>query len=261
MTIDFHTHGKLAKKLPFSTDYTKHLFQQAKASGLDALCLTEHFNTIGFDQIYAYIAQNYEQIQDCFMVEGVKVFPGMEVDIAEGGHILVLGQLESILAMNKALEPYKQKDNFLSFSALIELSSKYKVILGAAHVFREGGHIAEQPIELLKQLSFVDLNGKDYATKREAAKQEVTEFSEKLNLPIVGGSDTHQYFQYGCIWNVFEKECITINELEQAINNGEYEIEISASIEFKVETATILKRALKTIYDLNGDYIAVLTEK
>ena len=38
--IDFHTHGKLAKKLPFSPDYTDWLFREARRAGLDALCLT-----------------------------------------------------------------------------------------------------------------------------------------------------------------------------------------------------------------------------
>ena len=53
--IDFHTHGKLAKKLPFSADYTDWLFREARRAGLDALCLTEHFNTLGFDEVYRYI--------------------------------------------------------------------------------------------------------------------------------------------------------------------------------------------------------------
>ena len=52
MYMDFHTHGKLAKRLPFSTVYTDWLFGEAKGAGLDALCLTEHFNTLGFDQVY-----------------------------------------------------------------------------------------------------------------------------------------------------------------------------------------------------------------
>ena len=30
MYLDFHTHGKLAKKLPFSTVYTDWLFGEAK---------------------------------------------------------------------------------------------------------------------------------------------------------------------------------------------------------------------------------------
>ena len=45
MYIDFHTHGKLAKKLPFSKEYTDWLLREAKEAGLDAICLTEHFNT------------------------------------------------------------------------------------------------------------------------------------------------------------------------------------------------------------------------
>ena len=57
MRIDFHTHGKLAKKLPFSKEYTDWLFREAKRAGLDALCLTEHFNTLGFQDIYQYLSQ------------------------------------------------------------------------------------------------------------------------------------------------------------------------------------------------------------
>ena len=55
MKLDFHTHGKLAKRLPFSTQYTDWLFGEAKAAGLDALCLTEHFNTLQFDELYGYL--------------------------------------------------------------------------------------------------------------------------------------------------------------------------------------------------------------
>ena len=51
----FYTHGKLTKKMPFSVAYTNWLFQQAKQAGLDAICLTEHFNTLGFNELYSYI--------------------------------------------------------------------------------------------------------------------------------------------------------------------------------------------------------------
>ena len=40
LLFDFHTHGKLAKKLPFSTAYTDWLFGEARRAGLDGLCLT-----------------------------------------------------------------------------------------------------------------------------------------------------------------------------------------------------------------------------
>lgn len=59
MNIDFHTHGKLAKYLAFSPAYTDWLFGEAASAGLDAICLTEHFNTLGFDQVYADIAARF----------------------------------------------------------------------------------------------------------------------------------------------------------------------------------------------------------
>ena len=49
MYMDFHTHGKLAKYLPFSTEYTDWLLREARRAGLDAICLTEHFNTQQFE--------------------------------------------------------------------------------------------------------------------------------------------------------------------------------------------------------------------
>ena len=69
MRLDFHTHGKLAKKLPFSTVYTDWLFGEARRAGLDALCLTEHFNTLQFADVYGYIASVSRRIGDTLELE------------------------------------------------------------------------------------------------------------------------------------------------------------------------------------------------
>ena len=37
----------------------------------------------------------------------------------------------------------------------------------------------------------------------------------KLDRPLVAGSDTHQSFQYGCVYNVFEHEVDTVEELRR----------------------------------------------
>ena len=95
MKLDFHTHGKLAKRLPFSTAYTDWLFGEAKKAGLDAICLTEHFNTWQFDELYGYLLHTCHREGDrLLLANGLTVFPGMETDIAEGGHILSLGNVE-----------------------------------------------------------------------------------------------------------------------------------------------------------------------
>ena len=113
MYIDFHTHGKLAKKLPFSKIYTNWLLEEAKNGGLDAICVTEHFNTLQFDEMYQYIVDSCKRDGDSLLASnGLRIFAGMETDIAEGGHVLCIGKPEEILELNHKLEPYKEKKIF-----------------------------------------------------------------------------------------------------------------------------------------------------
>lgn len=259
MKLDMHTHGKLAKKLPFSPEYTDWLFREANEAGLDALCLTEHFNTLGFAEVYQYISENYEEERDTFLTrEGLRIFPGMEVDIAEGGHTLVIGNMHVILEMNRRLSPYKEKGKFLPFAKWAEIVKEYPVLFGAAHPYREGGHIPELTESELKQFDFLDLNGKDLAADYEGMSLRMKELSKALQKPLTAGSDTHQAFQYGCVYNVFDQTVRTVEGLASQIQAGHYRIETSDTLEFQVETAGTLKRSLKAIHALGGDYLEVL---
>lgn len=262
MYIDFHTHGKLAKKLPFSTVYTDWLFDEAKKAGLDALCLTEHFNTLQFDELYEYLQKKCIRDGDTLVTRaGLRIFAGMETDIREGGHILSLGTPEEIMALNRRLEPYKEKGSFLPFEKLRDLFDEYGVLVGAAHPFREGGTIPFLPDEQLRRLDFVDFNGKDVAKDREGTRQQTYALATRLQIPVVGGSDTHQAVQYGCIRTGFSKDIRTIKELSMEMKDGNYTIEISDHAAFQVKTAGILKKALKEIHAEGGDYVSVLLEE
>ena len=262
MRLDFHTHGKLAKKLPFSTAYTDWLFGEARQAGLDALCLTEHFNTLQFADVYGYIASVSRRIGDTLELEnGLRVFPGMETDVAEGGHILSIGPLEAILELNRRLEPHKEKGDFLPFSRLMELFGQYPVLVGCGHPFRAGGHVPELPEEQLHRLKFLDLNGKDLALDRERTERLTHDLGKKLGIPVVSGSDTHQAVQYGCISTVLEQDCTTFDEIFSQVRAGAYRIEVAQQAAFQVQTASLLKRALKEIHALGGDYVSILTAK
>lgn len=259
MRIDFHTHGKLAKKLPFSKEYTDWLFREAKRAGLDALCLTEHFNTLGFQDIYQYLSQKCEWEGDSLVTEdGFRIFPGMETDISEGGHVLTIGPLDCIREMNRRLEQHKEKGTFLSFRKLSDMAAEYPVIIGAGHPYRAGGQIPELSEELLERFDFLDVNGKDLAKDREGTWNRMRMMSQRTGRPLVAGSDTHQSFQYGCVCNVFEHTVSTVKGIAEEIAGGRYQIEMSGVLDFKVETAGILKRALKEIDALGGDYVSVL---
>ena len=166
--------------------------------------------------------------------------------------------MECILEMNRRLEPHKEKGSFLPFEKLAGLVSEYPVIFGAGHPYREGGHIPELPQEMLEKFFFLDVNGKDLARDRDGTWEKMRALSRELNRPLVAGSDTHQSFQYGCVWNEFERTVSTVDGLAGEITKGAYEIRMSESLTFKVESAGILKRALKEIDALGGDYVSVL---
>ena len=261
MYLDFHTHGKLAKKLPFSTAYTDWLFGEAKGAGLDALCLTEHFNTLQFDELYGYLMKTCDREGDTLVTkDGLRIFAGMETDIREGGHILCLGAPEEILELNRRLEPHKICGSFLPFQNLMDLFDQYSVIVGGGHPFREGSHIPELPEEQLRRFDFLDLNGKDIAADREETERKTYELARRLRIPVVAGSDTHQAVQYGCIRTRFEKEFGTVEEMRAEMKKGGYEIVVSDYASFQVRTAGLLKRALKEIHAIGGDYVHVLLQ-
>ena len=262
MRLDFHTHGKLAKKLPFSTTYTDWLFGEARRAGLDALCLTEHFNTLQFADVYGYIASVSRRTGDTLELEnGLKIFPGMETDVAEGGHILSIGPLEAILELNRRLEKHKEKGSFLPFEGLMDLFGDYPVVVGCGHPFRAGGHVPELPEEQLRRLQFLDLNGKDLALDRERTERLTYALGRELDIPVVSGSDTHQAVQYGCVTTVFERDVDTVPALYGEMTAGRYAIDLSDTATFQVRTACLLKRSLKEIHALGGDYVAILTRE
>ena len=191
MRLDVHTHGKLAKKLPFSTTYTDWLFGEARRAGLDALCLTEHFNTLQFGDLYRYLTAVSRRVGDCLeLANGLRIFPGMETDVAEGGHILSIGPLEAILELNRRLEPHKEKETFLPLADLLDLLEQYPVLVGCAHPFRAPGRVPEQPMEQLRRFHFLDLNGKDMAQDRARTQRLTQALGKQLAIPVVAGSDT-----------------------------------------------------------------------
>jgi len=246
MKIDFHTHGKISKKVSFSLDYFMEMVNSARDNGVDAFALTEHFNTHQFSDVYDTLDKEFSYVDDYYEIDGVKVFPGMEVDIKETGHILFVGRREDIRGLHMKLTPYLAKDHFIPFHLLLEEASEFNFIKIGAHPFRDSTPLHHKDSELLSKLDAFDLNGKDLCKQGiSVAKEKVFPFAEELGLPVVGGSDTHQAMQYGSIVNELEEECRTIGDIQQVIAEGRYKIDISPDLYTKVETAQRIKKLLK----------------
>lgn len=246
MKIDFHTHGKLAKKVEFSLEYFIEMVNAAKENGLDGFALTEHFNTHRFSDVYDTLDKEFPYTNHYYLVNGIKVFPGMEVDIQETGHILMIGSREDIRALRSKLDNYTENNYFIPFRELLEEANQYNLLKIGAHPYRESTPLHHVDHNLLKQLDAFDLNGKDlYKQGVSANSEKVYMLAKQLGLPVVGGSDTHQSLQYGSIVNILESECSNIDEIKELIAGDRYQITISPDLHSKVEAANNMKKHLK----------------
>ena len=121
MKIDFHTHGKLAKKLPFQKNI------RTGSSGRHRIRIGRTLPDRAFQHaglsggVPIYIWPVYKRRRFSCDRERIPHLSGMETDIAEGGHTLIIGPMECILEMNQRLEPNKEKGKFLTFEKLAEL--------------------------------------------------------------------------------------------------------------------------------------------
>lgn len=248
MKIDFHTHVKISKKSEFAPDYFKTMMKEAKDAGLHAIALTEHFNTQNFMDVYNYLDRHYEYIEDYYQAEGVKVFPGMEVDVEGVGHILIISNRDSIFQMFNMLETHLEEANFISLAQLIDLADSYDAMKIGGHPFRPSTPLTQHDPGTLKRLDALDLNGKDlYSLGVEENSESVYWLADKLGIPVVGGSDTHQFLQYGSVMNQLESDCSTISDLKTAIQNRQYSVRISPDLHLRVRSATFAKKLLKQL--------------
>ncbi|WP_406945335.1 PHP domain-containing protein [Halobacillus sp. SY10] len=247
MNIDFHTHGNLSKKIPVTVEEFIEKMEEAKQNGLTAIALTEHFNAMNFFELYEMLDRHFEYRKNYYMVNGVKVFPGIEIDVKEIGHFLVVGDREDIKAIRRKLSDHLEEADFLPVRELIDLLHPYDVLKIGAHPFRESTPWTHHEEDVLTQFDAFDINGKDLHKYGLAMKQRVEELAEQFGTSAVGGSDTHQLLQYGSVVNEFP-DCETIQDLKGVIRRGDYAVFISPAIDTKVKAAKMVKNLLKKEY-------------
>ncbi|QHW31864.1 PHP domain-containing protein [Paenibacillus rhizovicinus] len=246
MKIDFHIHVKLSKKTNFEQEHFGSMINEARAQGLDAITLTEHFNTHRFEEVYGSLDRLYPCNNHYYNADGFKIFTGMEVDVAEGGHILVSGPKDKLLEIRNALDRHTTTETFIGLEALFELCEPRGMMVIGGHPFRESNHLYHIDRALLRRFDAFDLNGKDLheiGIQENIAK--VLPLGAELGVPVVAGSDAHQMFQVGCVHNEFVGNFETIAELKTAIRSGAYKRVISPSLHLQVRAANLVKKLLK----------------
>lgn len=246
MNLDFHVHGLLTKKSRFDEDLFLQGIENAKEQGLDGYILCEHFNATYIDEIHDYLKKNYEYIGDKYIIENFSVFIGMEIDIKNGGHVILSGNRDKISELKIELEPYKVKPDFIEFEKLLDLGDQYGCLMVGSHPYRSSHKLYLQQEELISRLDGLDLNATDIHSRGLIiVQEEVRSLSNKLNVPYVTGSDSHFPIQLGSVKTKFKKNFFTVKEIKDEIESGNYEIEISKSLDLRVFAAKTTKKYLK----------------
>ncbi|MEA4848502.1 MAG: PHP domain-containing protein [Clostridiaceae bacterium] len=243
MDIDLHCHAKLSKKSKFSIKHFTSLQQTAIRNGLQAIALTEHFNTWGFEEVYEALECRYTYRDDYYDVDGLMVFCGMEVDVREGGHILVIGKRDDVLNLQKTLLPFMTKDKYPPMDYLLEEAEKREMLKIGAHPYRDDHSLGRLDVNLLKRLDFLELNGKDFKKGDSVIK-----LADSVDLSVVAGSDTHHWLQVGCVKNRLAEYCYTVSQLKRCLKEGRYYTVISPWIGLRLTSAGIVKKMLKKIH-------------
>lgn len=246
MNLDFHVHGLLTKKSDFNEDLLLKGIENAKEQGLDGFILCEHFNAKDIFSIYEYLENNYEYIGDKYIINGFSVFLGMEVDIKNGGHVIISGNRDNIIKVRKVLDEYTKKTSFIPFEDLLDLGEKYNCLMIGGHPYRESHQLHLQPKHLISKLHGLDLNATDiFENGLKETREEVERLSQKVQVPIVTGSDSHFPMQLGSVKTIFNRDFSTVEEIINEIKNRNYSIEISDTLELKVYSSKITKKYLK----------------
>lgn len=242
MNIDFHVHGLISKRNSFNKSLFLQEIEYAKEDNIDGIVLCEHFQAIAFKDIYRYLDENYTY-NGKYLVNGVSVFPAMEVSIKDKGHVVLVSGREEILQLNHLLEENMNKSNFIDFKDLLDLADEYNCIKVGAHPFRKGQQLCKKEYELLERLDCIELNAKDiYKYEYKVIKNKLNTLSKEINKIIIGGSDSHTPLQIGAIKTILNGENLGLLEIKQRLLQGNVNIEISNSLDFKVYTSKVLKR-------------------
>ncbi|MEG2017117.1 MAG: PHP-associated domain-containing protein [Clostridium sp.] len=248
MNLDFHVHGLLSRKSSFNEEFFLLGIENAKEQGLDGFILCDHFNAENIDQMYKYLEENYEYSGDRYSVNGFYVFLGIEVNIKNGGHVIVAGNREDINSIRGVLIQYCAKSNFIPLKQLLDLAERHKCLTIGCHPYRGSHKLCLQDKDELKRLDALDLNAKDIFNRGQSqVEAEVSSLAEELEIPFVTGSDSHFPMQLGSVKSIFSREFHNIKELKDELKLRSHGVYVSPALDLKVFSAKIAKRYIKKL--------------
>jgi len=202
MVIDLHVHSSPAS--PCSSNPVERLIEEARAIGLDGICLTDHNHV-----------WDPTEVEGLRQKHGFLILGGNEIT-TDQGDILVLGLEEDIQGVIKLEE-------------LRERVLKAGAFMIAAHPFRGFltfgiGYLGLTPEKARERPVFQGVDAVEVLNSRVSEKENrfAAQVAEGLGLPLTGGSDAHRAGEVGRYATRFSDPIRNEGDLVEALKNGRF---------------------------------------
>jgi PHP-associated len=243
--LDLHTHMKIAKRTPFQRLDVLHIADRLRRLGFAGLAITEHAHGHGSWEMYDSLLEDHPYQHGRFEINGVCFYSGLELTLAEYVDILFIAPLDELRRLDNAfgiaLTAGYHPDVHELADRLDELD--LDTVRIAAHPFRDDKPADQLPKALLGTLiDAVEINGR--YTSASCVKQ-VNALADRLDVPIVGGSDAHTWPQLGAAGCEVEATSDQFCDVRDAILAGRVKATTNEQAIRMANTADRLKKRRK----------------
>lgn len=245
LRLDLHTHLKVAKRTAFRPVEVQRAVAALQSRNLHGLAVTEHAHGRGFWDIYDHLLREHPYRHGRFEVDGVRIYPGMEVTLDEHVDIAFIAPLGELRRLDEAFE-HRLTDGY--HPGAYELADRIgalelSAIRIAAHPIRDDKSTDRIPEELLGSLTHaVELNGRFTDAPSVAA---LDDLAARLESPIVGGSDAHVWPQIGAVATSLSARSDRFADVRDAILAGRCRPILREDADRRVVVADRLKARVK----------------
>ena len=222
ISVDLHVHPKIARRIPFEIESFEAAARRARSLGLAGFALTEHAHHSDFWETLGAVRDRYEYSDGLFRVPpGLCVLTGMELTVAEGADVVLIGGIDQLLRFDRSLASRPTRGYHPPFRDIFGPARRSGLVMIGAHPTKDarpGSKRLRRLRKHLRRLDSLEYNGNE--AFRRKVRPEIRRLAKSLKLPVVGGSDAHVWSQVGAVSTVLDLPEVSLEGLRRCISDG-----------------------------------------
>ncbi|MGD9693265.1 MAG: PHP-associated domain-containing protein [Phycisphaerales bacterium] len=244
LTIDLHTHMKVAKRTPMQAGEPARFARILQRRGIHALAIAEHAHAPDLWQMFDALRAQFIYEHGRFIVGPSLFYTGVEITLAERADAVVLGDLEDIRALDNAFDFPLSAGYHPEGAELADVTARLgSLAVIAAHPLREDKPIGALGGDTVARLfDAVEINAR-WSDPDTVAR--VERIARGLGVGLTGGSDAHVWLQTGAAWTHVDAASDRADDVLEAIRLGRCRAALRPDAEHICRLGSELKASLK----------------